>query len=418
MKRIGHVGNARRRMLLAAAFLCVVMIVAASLQATLHPASASGGGVGKNILSAGQKLLDGQGLISSTSGQYYLIVGSPLVVYGNVSCVMWTSNTAGTGSNNYLAMQTDGNLVLYTSTGKPLWASNTAGTGNNNHLSMQDDGNLVLYTSTGKQLWASGTDNANQLCPYAKLWSGSYLHSSNGLYKLILQNDGNLVLLNISTGKSLWTSKTAGANGYYFLTVDINGNLILFNTNNPNKLLWTSKTSGTGSDNYLVMQDDGNLVLYTSTGKPAWASNTAIASKKTGGESAAISWAEGQMVHSPSGYYLQCLRFVFDAYEISSNGHINLHAMISPQPASWPNTYPVQIWGHFNHGMTGTGANPPLGALVFWKASNGKVKDSHAALSIGGGYVITTAYNGNPNIHKASMSQFPGAVELGWWLPA
>ena len=216
----------------------------------------------------------------------------------------------------------------------------------------------------------------------------------------------------------MWASNTTGTGNNNTLVMQTDGNLVIYTSGG--KPVWASNTAGTGSRNSLVMQDDGNLVVYTSSGKPVWASNTAGSGSgpTTSAESAAINWAEGQMIHNPSGYYLQCLKFVFDAYEISSNKHINLHAMISPQPASWPNTYPVQIWGHFNHGVTGTGINPPPGAIVFWKASNGSVSGSHAALSIGGGYVISTAYNGNPNIHKASMSQFPGAVELGWWLPA
>jgi len=77
-----------------------------------------------------------------------------LVVYGN-GCVIWASNTAGTGSANFLAMQGDGNLVIYTSGGKPVWASNSAGTGSANFLAMQGDGNLVVYTSGGKPVWAS-----------------------------------------------------------------------------------------------------------------------------------------------------------------------------------------------------------------------------------------------------------------------
>jgi len=173
---------------------------------------------------------------------------------------------------------------------------------------------------------------------------------------------------------------------------------------------WTPGKSVGGSVTLEALCNEG-------TRQPAGGANSRCAYTTTGGEASAISWAEGQMAHNPSGYYLKCLKFAFDAYELSSSGHTNLHAMISPQPSSWNNTYPVQIWGHFNHGVTG-GGTPPPGALVFWKASNGQVVDSHAAVSIGGGYVISTAYNGNPDIHKATMSQFPGAIELGWWLPA
>ena len=96
--------------------------------------------------------------IHSSSGQYKLNMQGDgnLVVYDNGTAT-WASNTAGTGSANYVAMQGDGNLVVYNSAGKPLWASNTAGTGSGNHLVMQNDGNLVVYTSAGKAVWASKT---------------------------------------------------------------------------------------------------------------------------------------------------------------------------------------------------------------------------------------------------------------------
>lgn len=80
-----------------------------------------------------------------------------LVVYTSAGQPIRASNTAGTGSANYVAMQGDGNLVVYTSSGKPVLASNTTGTGSNNFLAMQDDGNLVVYTSASKPVWASKT---------------------------------------------------------------------------------------------------------------------------------------------------------------------------------------------------------------------------------------------------------------------
>jgi hypothetical protein len=81
-----------------------------------------------------------------------------------------------------LTMQTDGNLVEYGPTCCPggegaYWASGTAGTGSNNHVNMQADGNLVIYNSAGKALWTSGT--------------GGHRGSA---YTLYLQNDSNLVI--------------------------------------------------------------------------------------------------------------------------------------------------------------------------------------------------------------------------------
>ena len=65
-----------------------------------------------STLSAGQELQAGQDLISA-GGQYTLVMQTDgnLVAYGN-GCVIWASNTTGTGSHDYLAMQGDGNLVI------------------------------------------------------------------------------------------------------------------------------------------------------------------------------------------------------------------------------------------------------------------------------------------------------------------
>jgi hypothetical protein len=49
-------------------------------------------------------------------------------------------------------MQTDGNLVAYDGT-KAIWASGTKGTGSADYLTMQTGGNPVVYTSAKKLVW-------------------------------------------------------------------------------------------------------------------------------------------------------------------------------------------------------------------------------------------------------------------------
>jgi hypothetical protein len=236
MRRIGHVENPRWRILRIAAFLSVVMIAVASSLAALHASSASAGG---NILSAGQGLLAGQSLVSA-GGQYALV------------------------------MQTDGNLVVY-GNGCVMWASNTAGTGSNNSLVMQTDGNLVVYVSGGKPVWASGDSKADQLCTSATMLAGQYLHSPSGQYSLVMQTDGNLVVY-VSGGKPVWASNTAGTGSNNSLVMQTDGNLVVYASGG--KPVWASNTAGTGSNNTLVMQDDSNLVVYASGGKPVWASKS------------------------------------------------------------------------------------------------------------------------------------------------
>jgi CHAP domain len=246
--------------------LATAAMMAATITGVVQTAKAAAGG---STLSAGQELQAGEDLVSS-GGQYTLIMQSDgnLVTYGN-GCVIWASNTAGTGSGNYLAMQGDGNLVIYTSAGKPVWASNTAGTGNGNSLNMQVDGNLVVYTSAGKPVWASGAGKADQLCAPHSMGLDQYIHSSSGQYELLMQDDGNLVLYGPSG--ATWASNTVGSGGTS-VNMQGDGNLVMYTS--AAKPVWASNTAGTGSGNHLVMQNDGNLVIYTNAGTPVWASNT------------------------------------------------------------------------------------------------------------------------------------------------
>jgi hypothetical protein len=103
---------------LAAALVGVAGVVLATSLSAAAPAVAA---AGRSILPAGQELQAGQDLVSS-GGQYTLDMQTDgnLVVYGN-GCVIWASGgTAGTGSNDYLAMQGDGNPVIYQGDGHPV----------------------------------------------------------------------------------------------------------------------------------------------------------------------------------------------------------------------------------------------------------------------------------------------------------
>jgi hypothetical protein len=216
-------------------------------------------------LQAGQVLPAGDSLVSP-GGQYTLDMQNDgnLVIYGN-GCVIGASNTAGSGSGNYLAMQADGNLVVYTSAGQAVWASGTAGSGSDNYLALQADGNLVIDTSAGSQVWQAGRANADELCSGGDLPAGDYLYSPSETYKLIMQTDGNLVVYKGSTATG--SSSTAGSGSGNYLAMQADGNLVIYTS--AGQAVWATGTAGSG--NYLVMQDDGNLVIYNSSGTAVWA---------------------------------------------------------------------------------------------------------------------------------------------------
>lgn len=81
--------------------------------------------------------------------------------------IIWSTNTAGSGGTVFVLQAADGNMVIYTSAtnGTAVWSANTFDKGGTK-LIVQNDGNLVLYTSTGTPVWATGT-NGKQGTPPA-----------------------------------------------------------------------------------------------------------------------------------------------------------------------------------------------------------------------------------------------------------
>jgi hypothetical protein len=249
---------------LATVLLSGSAVALGSVVTVAAPVSAAAGG---SVLSAGQQLQAGQELVS-VGGQYTLIMQDDgnLVVYGN-GCVIWASNTSnvsGEGAND-LSMQTDGNLVIYTGTGVALWSSRTAGTGSGNSLNMQVDGNLVVYNSAAQPLWASGAGNADQLCSPHTMGLDWYIHSPDSQYKLLMQDDGNLVIY--GPNGATWATGTVGSSAVS-LNMQSDGNLVLYTS--AAKPVWASNTAGAGPGYNLVMQDSGILVIRNSAGTQIW----------------------------------------------------------------------------------------------------------------------------------------------------
>lgn len=99
---------------------------------------------------------------------------------------------------------------------------------------------------------------------------GQSLVSRNGIYRMVLQVDGNLVVYQYAT--PIWDSATSG---YYLgnngkLTMQSDGNLVIYDTNG--RPYWDTYNTHFNPPSprigyYLIMQDDGNLVLYTRYGE-------------------------------------------------------------------------------------------------------------------------------------------------------
>ncbi|MFY7890492.1 MAG: hypothetical protein ACOVOW_16370 [Spirosomataceae bacterium] len=260
----------------------------------------------KSLIKAENMLRPGQ-LLTSSNDKYKVAIDTD----GNVTLrrengkVIWATETGGADIDAF-KVQNDGNLVAYARGGVPKWDSKTNGKGNNTTvLLMQNDGNLVLYKSLdeitpgyvkvyrGKDaIWGSGTDGgtsknekANTFPAVASLVTDSELSvnesrtSPNGIYKLTLQDVGNVVLT--KEGIKIWETNTTGVN---VLKLQKDGNLVAYangvmkwssNTSLSNQAQLFLKAGIIRTSPVLVVQDDGNMVLHDEKQAQMWSSGTA-----------------------------------------------------------------------------------------------------------------------------------------------
>ncbi|HVX20268.1 MAG TPA: PPE domain-containing protein [Acidimicrobiales bacterium] len=173
-----------------------------------------------------------------TDGVWWLVQGADnlLTVPGLptfFSCALCTEMAPALPGSS-LVLQADGNLVLYPPDGGPAeWSSGTAG-GGGVTLQLQDDGNLVLYgnpdgTGGAPVVWQTGTEafRGTVLGEGETLEAGQFVVSADGLFTLVMQADGNLVVYGVGRPGALWSSRTAGDPGA-FATMQADGNLVVY----------------------------------------------------------------------------------------------------------------------------------------------------------------------------------------------
>ncbi|MBM3820897.1 MAG: matrixin family metalloprotease [Acidimicrobiia bacterium] len=102
-----------------------------------------------------------------------------------------------------------------------------------------------------------------------RLTAGQTLVSTNRRYRLLYQNDGNLVLYDDTDRTAPWATNTGGTTpGYALLQGD--GNFVLYD--GAGAVQYASNTPG-NPNSRLVLQNDGNVVIYASNGQPVWDRN-------------------------------------------------------------------------------------------------------------------------------------------------
>ncbi|MFD0532324.1 hypothetical protein ACFQ1I_46420 [Kitasatospora arboriphila] len=230
----------------------------------------------------------------SADGRFGLIMQGDgnLVLYGPSPCGAfqpnicrgpydyWSTNTGGQPGNR-VVLQTDGNLVVYRPNNSVAWASNTGGSGvtqlsltNKGSLSLKrPDGSVAKWLFSGLDICNSYVGFVGQMPNDSRLNTCSYGASPNGVYHLMQQQDGNLVLYG-PANHVLWATGTAqqviGDYSHRYAQMQYDGNFVVYDGNTP---VWASNTAGF-PEARLVLQDDGNLVIYSGSGQPVWSSNT------------------------------------------------------------------------------------------------------------------------------------------------
>jgi hypothetical protein len=211
------------------------------------------------------------------------------VLYGPQGQHLWMSGPVNRDVFKIL-MQNDGNLVIYDNNDNALWASGTAGAPGA-ILILHNDGNAAIVGTDNTTLWASNTvvpiTPDEPSTPRDRLIAGQglslheSLYSANGNYRLVLQDDGNLVQYG-PNNKQLWASNTSGNPNVWDAIMQPDGNFVVYKVSG--RSLWASDTSGNNGATFLV-EDGGGLVIYDVHNQSLWSHGNVTLSTLISGNS-------------------------------------------------------------------------------------------------------------------------------------
>ncbi|MDA3851947.1 MAG: hypothetical protein PF447_11855 [Spirochaetaceae bacterium] len=213
-----------------------------------------------------------QVLLVSENNRFTLVFqyDGNLVLYKDQIIPIWSSNSYNKPVEGFI-FQADGNPSVYGG-GQEFWSPYCPHQGGEK-LVLQNDGNLVVYTQDLNPIWASGTSIPPSQVPKNTGWirnnsDQEILRSNDGRFHLIFQPDGNLVLYK-NQNEAIWHSETYNkpVEGFIF---QADGNPSVYGGGQE---FWSPYCYNQGGEK-LVLQDDGNLVVYTNDNRAIWASNT------------------------------------------------------------------------------------------------------------------------------------------------
>ncbi|QHC59214.1 hypothetical protein [Rathayibacter sp. VKM Ac-2760] len=162
-----------------------------------------------DVLATGQVLRRGHQL-TSEDGRYRAVLqrDGDFVGYGPQG-VLWRTGTSG--ADNRLVMQTDGNAVIYGADGSVKWSTGTHGA--DLRLGLNYAGSFGVFDSSRNVLWDCKTHLAQSPTVYAAnyLLVDGPLVSADGRFRAVLQKDGNFVVYGPSG--AVWSTSTSGIVG-------------------------------------------------------------------------------------------------------------------------------------------------------------------------------------------------------------
>jgi hypothetical protein len=199
--------------------------------------------------------------ITLINENYRLVIGGSynlaLFHTNNLNTPYW-SDSLSKSSNNYICMQSDGNLVVYKDNKiaggeNALWSSGTAGN-DGAYLELTNHGFIIIKNKNNSVIWHLNI---------SEISSGHF--KTLGFYQLLKGGDEYLcydrakIYSNIAySNEFIWTRDQ------FNLKIQNDGNLVMYKNNQlsgGDNAVWSTRTFG-NNNAVLIMQNDGNLVLY------------------------------------------------------------------------------------------------------------------------------------------------------------
>ncbi len=128
----------------------------------------------------------------------------------------------------------------------------------------------TIFFCLGMSACVAVTAQSDRLNGGDRLNAGQTIFSANHKIKLVMQNDGNLVLYTTHDDHPIWASATNSIEPRYAVMQE-DGNFVVYNP--ARKAVWSSNTYKYRGA-FLVLQNDGNMVIYQAS-KAVWSSGTA-----------------------------------------------------------------------------------------------------------------------------------------------